>query len=108
MALTVKDLDFDAKTVRINKVADDNTRLIRMNTKTKYSNTALPMSSALEQILRAHILRLKPSPTGYLFPTRDGSRPRSRENAVRNGLKPALKKLRLPYHDVGLHAFRHG
>jgi integrase len=109
LALTVSDLDFNDKKIRINKVADDNTRAIRMTTKTKYSNTSLPMSKALEQILRAYILRLTPSSAGYLFPApRNVSRPRSRDNVVRAGLKPVLKKLGLPFHDVGLHAFRHG
>jgi integrase len=31
-----------------------------------------------------------------------------RDNVVRYGLKPLLRKLGLPVHEVGLHAFRHG
>jgi integrase len=50
----------------------------------------------------------KPNPGGILFPTRDGSRPRSRDNVVRVGLKPVLRKLGIPATEVGLHAFRHG
>jgi integrase len=108
MALTVDDLDFNNKKIRISKVADDNTRVIRNMTKTKYSNTALPMSSALEQILRAYIPRMTANPAGFLFPApHDAKRPRSRESAVRV-LHRILKKLGLPSRDVGLHAFRHG
>lgn len=44
---------------------------------------------------------------GILFATRDGSRPRSRANVVRIGLKPMLRKLGIPT-NAGLHAFRHG
>ena len=107
LALTVDDLDFTNKTIRVNKSADDNTRIIRQP-KNECSDATLPMPSALEPVLRNHIMRMKPNPTGYLFPTRDGSRPRSRDNVVRVGLKPVLKKLGLPSKDVGLHAFRHG
>jgi integrase len=32
----------------------------------------------------------------------------SRNNVVRSGLKPILRKLGIPDHNVGLHAFRHG
>jgi integrase len=107
LALTVDDLDFTNKTIRVNKSADDNTRIIRQP-KTKSSNAKLPMSGALEAILRSHVMRLTPNPAGYIFPTRDGSRPRSRDNVVKNGLHPVLRKLGMPTHDVGLHAFRHG
>jgi integrase len=107
MAITVDDLDFTGKKIRVNKSADDNTRIIRQP-KTKSSNTTLPMSSALEPILRAHVMRMTPNPTGYLFPAPCGTRPRSRENVVRTGLKPVLRKLGIPSDDVGLHAFRHG
>jgi integrase len=107
LALTVDDLDFTNKTIRVNKAADDNTRIIRQP-KTKCSNAKLPMPSALEPVLRNHIMRMKPNLAGYLFPTRDGSRPRSRDNVVRVGLKPVLQKLGIPSKDTGLHAFRHG
>jgi len=107
MALTVNDLNFTNKTIRINKAADDNTRIVRQP-KTKCSNTSLPMPSSLEPVLRNYLMHWKPNPSGFLFATRDGSRPRSRDNVVRAGLKPILKKLGIPSNDVGLHAFRHG
>lgn len=45
---------------------------------------------------------------GLLFPNRRGTRPRLRDNVVKYGLKPVLRKLGIPAHGVGLHAFRHG
>jgi integrase len=107
LALTLDDLDFTNKTVRVNKSADDNTREIRQP-KTKCSVALLPMPSALETVLRNFILHWTPNPGGILFATRDGSRPRSRDNVVKCGLKPVLRKLGIPIANVGLHAFRHG
>jgi integrase len=43
---------------------------------------------------------------GHFFATQNGTRPRSRDNVVKVGLRPVLKKLGLPA--AGLHAFRHG
>jgi integrase len=106
LALTVSDLDFDNKTVRVNKSADDNTRLIRQP-KTKASVALLPMPSALEAMLRDYIRQWKPNAGGILFPTRNGLRPRSRDNVVKVGLKPVLRKLGIPSENTGLHAFRH-
>lgn len=106
LALTLDDLDFEHKTVRVNKSADDRTREIRQP-KTKCSVAVLPMPSALEVRLRDYLRRWKPNPAGILFATRDGSRPRSRANVVRVGLKPVLRKCGIPT-TAGLHAFRHG
>src|SRR5439155_25672390 len=51
LALTVSDLDFDRKTIRVNKSADDRTREVRQP-KTKNSIATLPMPSALEPLDR--------------------------------------------------------
>jgi integrase len=107
LALSLDDLDFTNKTIRVNKAADDNTRIVRQP-KTKCSNAVLPMPSALEAVLRNYIRQWKPNPDGILFATRDGLRPRSRDNVVKNGLKPVLRRLGIPDKDTGLHAFRHG
>lgn len=107
LALTLDDLDFSSKTVRVNKSSDDNTRQIRQP-KTKASVAQLPMPSALEAVLRDYIRQWKPNPSGILFPTRNGLRPRSRDNVVKCGLKPVLRKLGIPSANTGLHAFRHG
>lgn len=108
LALTTADLDFTKKTIRVNKTADDYTRQIRQP-KTKKSNAILPMPSALEATLRNYLEHhWRPNPTGFLFPNRKGTRPLSRDNVVKYWLKPILKKLGIPSHNVGLHAFRHG
>jgi len=106
LALTLDDLNFDRKTIRVNKSSDDLTRQIRQP-KTKCSVATLPMPSALEGVLRNYIRQWTPNPSGLLFAARDG-RPRSRTNVVRNGLKPILRKLGIPSAETGLHAFRHG
>jgi integrase len=106
LALTRDDLNFDRRTIRVNKSSDDRTREIRQP-KTKCSVATLPMPSALETTLRNFLLHWKPNPGGILFATRDGSRPRSRANVVRVGLKPVLRSLGIPA-NAGLHAFRHG
>jgi integrase len=107
LALTIDDLDFANKTIRVNKATDDNTRIVRQP-KTESSNAILPMPSALEGILRTYIQRWKPNPGGILFADKTGARSRSRDNVVKNGLHPVLRKLGIPTHNVGLHAFRHG
>jgi integrase len=108
LALTVDDLSFDKRTIRVWKSADDNTREIRNQTKGKKAAT-LPMPTELETMLRDYLMRYEPSPDGLLFPApRRKGFPRSRDNVVRHGLKPILKKLGIPRHNAGLHAFRHG
>ncbi len=107
LALTLDDLNFVSRTVRVNKSADDNTRQIRQP-KTKSSVALLPMPSALEAVLRNYIKHWTPNPGGILFATRNGLRPRSRDNVVKCGLKPVLRKLGILSADTGLHAFRHG
>jgi integrase len=108
LALTLDDLDFTRKTVRVNKSSDDRTREIRQP-KTPRSVAVLPMNTGLESKLREYIQGYwKPNPGQILFPNRKGDRPRSRANVVRIGLKPVLKKLGIPMSHVGLHAFRHG
>ncbi|MGA8557388.1 MAG: site-specific integrase, partial [Candidatus Acidiferrales bacterium] len=108
MALTVDDLDFTHKTIRVNKSADDSTRIVRQP-KTKCSVAALPMPSGLESVLRNYLMaHWKPNVNGILFPDKTGRRSRSRDNVVRCGLHPVLRQLGIPTRDGGLHAFRHG
>src|SRR5260370_31907577 len=108
MALTVPDLDFRRKTIRVNKSADDLTRQVRQP-KTKKSVALLPMPSYLEAMLHDYLNHhWKENPNQLLFPAprKDGFA-RSRNNVVRSGLKPILRKLGIPAENVGLHAFRH-
>ncbi len=109
MALTVPDLDFRQKTIRVNKSADDRTRKVRQP-KTKKSVALLPMPSYLETMLRDYLTKhWKENPEKLLFPApRKKGFGMSRNNVVRSGLKPILRKLGIADKSVGLHAFRHG
>jgi integrase len=107
LALTIDDLNFTDNKIRVNKSSDDNTREIRQP-KTKCSVAMLPMPSALEAVLRNYIRNWTPNRKGILFATRNGLCPRSRDNVVKCGLKPVLRKLGIPTENTGLHAFRHG
>jgi len=108
LALTLSDLDFDQRTIRVNKSSDDNTREVRQP-KTKASVALLPMPSALEAVLRNYLRLWTPNPAGILFPApRKIGFARSRDNVVKIGLKPVLRKLGISTVRTGLHAFRHG
>ena len=108
LALTASDLDFSRKTIRVTKSADDNTRIIR-KPKTQKSVALLPMPSNLGVMLRDYLQHhWKDNEKQFLFPNRKGSHPRWRDNVVKYGLKPVLRKLKIPERNAGLHAFRHG
>jgi len=108
LALTVADLDFHRKTIRVSKSADDNTRMI-CEPKTKKSVALLPMASNLAAMLRDYLQHhWKDNEKQFLFPNRKGTHPRWRDNVVKYGLKPVLRRLKLPERNAGLHAFRHG
>jgi len=109
LALTTEDLDFTRKIIRVDKSADDRTRQSGQP-KTPDSVAMLPMPSALETVLQNYLKHdWKQNAANLLFPApRKEGLPRSRNNTVRTGLKPILRKLKLPTKDVGLHAFRHG
>jgi integrase len=108
LALTVSDLDFDKKTIHVNKSADDRTREVRQP-KTKNSVALLPMPSALAPMLREFLEKhYRPNPAGILFTNRAGTRSMKRESLVQYVLKPALRKLGISDKRIGLHSFRHG
>jgi integrase len=108
LALNRSDLDFEQKTIRVNKSSDDRTREIRQP-KTRNSVATLPMPSGLEALLRNYLKHhWQENPAGLLFPNREGTLPRKRESIVEYALKPILRKLGIPEKDCGLHAFRHG
>jgi integrase len=63
----------------------------------------------LEDLLRNYLQHhWTANEAGLLFPNRKGTKPRWRDNVVKYGLKPVLRKLGIRMQDVGLHAFRHG
>jgi integrase len=67
------------------------------------------MPSALEDMLRNYLKHhWTANEAGLLFPNRKGTKPRWRDNVVKYGLKPVLRKLGIQMQDAGLHAFRHG
>ena len=67
------------------------------------------MPSALEAVLRNYLANhWKSNAPGLLFPNCKGTKPLNRDNLVKYVLKPILKKLGIPAHETGLHAFRHG
>jgi integrase len=108
LALNVADLNFNRRTICVSKSSDDNTRDIRQP-KTPKSVAYLPMPSALEDLLRNYLKHhWTANESGLLFPNRKGTKPRWRDNVVKYGLKPVLRKLGIQMQDVGLHAFRHG
>jgi len=108
LALTVEDLNFASRTITVNKSADDNNRKIGQ-TKTETSTALLPMSSVLADVLRTYLKKVwQDNPKRLLFPNRKGTLPRLRDNVVKYGLHPVLRKLGIPTKDAGLHAFRHG
>ena len=108
LALTVEDLNFASRTITVNKSADDNNRKIGQ-TKTETSTGLLPMSSVLSTVLQTYLKKVwQDNPRRLLFPNRRGTLPRRRDNVVKSGLHPVLRKLGIPTKDAGLHAFRHG
>jgi integrase len=108
LALTVEDLDFSNRNISVTKSADDNTRKVGQ-TKTETSSTLLPMPSTLETMLRTYLAKhWRDNPARLLFPNRKGTHPLWRDNVVKYGLKPILRKLNILTKFSGLHAFRHG
>jgi|SRR5215469_1545515 len=94
LALNVADLDFTSRT--INKSADDNNREIG-DTKTETSNALLPLSSVLASVLQNYLEKAwRENPKRLLFPNRKRTHPMWRDNVVKYGLKPVLKKLGIP------------
>ena len=67
------------------------------------------MSSVLATVLQSYLAKYwRDNPRRLLFPNRRGTHPLWRDNVVKYGLKPVLKKLGIPTKFAGLHAFRHG
>jgi len=105
--LTVTDIDFEQLMVCPRKQADDRTRQLR-DLKTKRSRTPVPITPDTAAVLRNYFQNhWQENPLGLLFPNRT-NKPRKRVHGVKFGLRPILKKLGIPTHRAGMHAFRHG
>jgi integrase len=107
LGLTVADIDFEQMMVCPRKQADDRTRQLR-DLKTKRSRTPVPITADTAAILRNYLRNhWQENPLSLLFPNRT-NKPRKRAHVVKFGLRPILKKLGMPTHRAGMHAFRHG
>ena len=101
LALTVDDLEFDARQIRIRQSAWY--RQI-VSPKSKASVAPVPMPAPLETILKNYLIRWQPNPKQLLFANRNGN-PYSRGKVVEKRLRPILDALKIPR--CGMHAFRH-
>jgi integrase len=107
LGLRTVDLDFDRKIIQARTQADDRTRELR-GLKTPKSRDAIPMTDDTIDLLQDYLKNYwRDNPQRLLFPNRQG-RPCKRANVVKFGLWPILRRLGLPTHRFGLHAFRHG
>jgi integrase len=107
LGLRVVDLDFDRNLIQPRTQADDRTRESR-GLKTPKSKDTIAMTDETIGVLRSYLKNhWRDNPQGLLFPNRRG-RPCKRAYVVKFGLWPILKRLGLPTHRYGLHAFRHG
>jgi integrase len=107
LGLRVADLDFERKVIQPRTQAGDRTRDLR-ELKTKNSGSAIPITDETILAIRDYLKSVwKDNPGGLLFPNRR-DRPCKRADVVKFGLWPILKRLGLPTHQFGLHAFRHG
>lgn len=103
LALRVSDVDFQRKVIRVRQSIDAATRTVQA-VKSQASSADVPMPSALEVRLRAH-LKKHDSKNELLFVNRDG-RPFSANKLREKQLHPLLKKLDIPR--GGFHSMRHG
>lgn len=107
LGLAVADVDFERLMICPRKQADDRTRELR-ELKTKESRKPVPITQETATVIRTYLQKhWKDNPQGLLFPNRRG-RPWKRANVVKFGLWPILRKLGIPTHRAGFHAFRHG
>jgi integrase len=101
LGLQWRDIDLDRQWLHIRRSAWYGKV---QTTKSKASETVLPIPEALAVILREYRESWTPNPEGFLFVTRNG-RPPSSNNVVEHHLWIILDALGFPR--CGLHAFRH-
>lgn len=101
LGLQVGDIDFERMTLAVRRSAWYGKI---QTTKTKASETMLPIPGLLCQILKAHVSNLDRKPETFLFVTRN-NRPPSSNKVVEYRLWTILDALGVPR--CGLHAFRH-
>jgi len=106
-ALRLNDIDFKAKTVRVDESSDQRSagKVGPCKNVAAYRTVLLADAEGHEvmKALKRYLNRERPS--GLVFHSRSGS-PLLETNVLHDGLHPALKALSLP--KAGMHAFRHG
>jgi integrase len=101
LGLQVGDIDLERMTIAVKRSAWYGKI---QTTKTRASETVLPLPGPLFQILKNHLSTLNTKPDAFLFVTRNG-RPPSSNKVVEYRLWTVLDALDIPR--CGLHAFRH-
>ena len=101
LGLQVGDIDLERLTIAVKRSAWYGKV---QTTKTKASETVLPIPCSLAQILKNHLSTLNGKPDTFLFVTRN-NRPPSSNKVVEYRLWTILDALNIPR--CGLHAFRH-
>ena len=101
LGLQWHDIDLDGRLLHVRRSAWYGQL---QTTKSKASETVLPIPQPLIDVLREYRTQWKPNPQGFLFVTRNG-RPPSSNKVVEYHLWTILDALGIPR--CGLHAFRH-
>jgi integrase len=101
LGLQIGDIDFARLTISVRRSAWFGKT---QTTKTKASETVLPVPGPLSEMLASHIATLDGKPETFLFVTRN-NRPPSSNKVVEYRLWTVLDALNIPR--CGLHAFRH-
>jgi len=99
VALQWEDLDFIGRTVTIRRAF---THAELGEPKSDSSAATLPISAALVKTLQDYKTRVK---SEWLFPSRITGGPRSADMVLKDYVRPAAEKVRLP--KIGWHTFRH-
>lgn len=104
LALRVEDVNFLARTVRVEDQIDRSTRE-RVPPKTPKSRRTLPLPDVVARALARHIEEFPPAPSGLLFATRDGL-PLDHDWYANKVFAVAAEKTGLP-RGTNTHALRH-
>jgi integrase len=105
LALKVTDLRLDATAPHV-RVRRSLTAGGRVKATKNRKRRDVPLSPSLVRTLRAHLLAIRPTPSGWLFPSKSAAdTPIRATNARRHVLRPAVEAAGLSW-DPGFHTFR--
>ena len=107
VALRPNDIDFDAKTIRVDESSDQRSagKIGPCKNVAAYRTVLLADGEGTEALKVLKRFMNRQGPSSLVFQSRRGT-PLLETNVLHDGLHPALKALNLP--KAGLHAFRHG